>query len=568
MPPAYTPARGSHEFIRLVERTTNALVTKDDGALEEVKKALIQVHQQYDQVHEESEAKQARLNRLREEIRTADQQYVNKGDWSKKMDETWNALSSQFNEVKKRNQDSLQSKKVYQHMLKRTQREQAILKQKLFQMEEHLDRKKRELQQKRTESEQARCARVQIHQTLENYSEEATRERDVCKSALEAINGEFEKRKEANGRRADFESWRHEVALDAANEAFNTSAGRLRKLYAIEKLSGNFLQKTTFEQVERSQTTEDNFQKIRDVTGLADVMDIVHKFLNRDVEQEQLKKSVKEAELTLEALLHKNEKLKKEMEGLPVNSTDDPMALHKELEQEEQKLNEAIEEQEACRVRLQKITIQSEHMKRWAVACFEELAHLREFQHSPVESSSCSLRMLQYDTLPLPWHIQGQIEYCNAECLNIWHLLKEQKNLLNNHSFLKDNCRAQASDAQAAGSMGDGNEDDPATNFAEDREKRKNEAEACCNIARSKECDENSERMSRKGLLDLTLALCARQGCVRESAMEIERSIAATFWEVAGQSRLERKFSECSTAMQSSHSNAKPSVKPDDLMLV
>ena len=27
---------------RLVERTTNALVTKDDGALEEVKKALIQ----------------------------------------------------------------------------------------------------------------------------------------------------------------------------------------------------------------------------------------------------------------------------------------------------------------------------------------------------------------------------------------------------------------------------------------------------------------------------------------------------------------------------------------------
>ena len=30
-----------------------------------------------------------------------------------------------------------------------------------------------------------------------------------------------------------------QVALDAANEAFNTSAGRLRKLYAIEKLSGN-----------------------------------------------------------------------------------------------------------------------------------------------------------------------------------------------------------------------------------------------------------------------------------------------------------------------------------------
>lgn len=40
---------------------------------------VCKVHQQFDQVHEESEAKQARLNRLREEIRTADQQHVNKG---------------------------------------------------------------------------------------------------------------------------------------------------------------------------------------------------------------------------------------------------------------------------------------------------------------------------------------------------------------------------------------------------------------------------------------------------------------------------------------------------------
>lgn len=42
--------------------------------------------------------------------------------------------------------------------------------------EEFLERKKRELQQKRDESEQARCARVQIHQTLESYSGEALRE--------------------------------------------------------------------------------------------------------------------------------------------------------------------------------------------------------------------------------------------------------------------------------------------------------------------------------------------------------------------------------------------------------
>merc|ERR1711972_788657 len=107
---------------------------------------------------------------------------------------------------------------------------------------------------------------------------------------------------DAKERRERFDEWRREVAKDAANEAFNASAGRLRKLYAVEKLAGNCLQKITYEQVERSQTTENGFQKIREVTGLADVMDIVHKFLNRDVEHEQLKSSVKEAEVRRETL--------------------------------------------------------------------------------------------------------------------------------------------------------------------------------------------------------------------------------------------------------------------------
>merc|ERR1719335_1719881 len=114
--------------------------------------------------------------------------------------------------------------------------------------------------------------------------------------------GTLQTKKNAIKRRSEFDAWRHEVALDAANEAFNASAGRLRKLYAIEKLAGNCLQKITCEQVERSQTTENGFQKIREVTGLADVMDIVHKFLNREVEHEQLRGSVKESELRLDAL--------------------------------------------------------------------------------------------------------------------------------------------------------------------------------------------------------------------------------------------------------------------------
>merc|ERR1719201_2586490 len=155
-----------------------------------------------------------------------------------------------------------------------------------------MNRKRMEASRKRCQAERLHADKVTKSRELDLLERDAEQEREACTEAKECMEGELEKRKEANKRRADFESRRHEVALEAANEAFNTSAGRLRKLYAIEKLAGNTLQKITIEQVSRSQTTENGFQKIREVTGLADVMDIVHKFLNREVEHEQLKSSV------------------------------------------------------------------------------------------------------------------------------------------------------------------------------------------------------------------------------------------------------------------------------------
>merc|ERR1719387_2812092 len=156
-------------------------------------------------------------------------------------------------------------------------------------MEHHLSRKRQEAQRLVASCQRITTAKVQDQRELETLEREADLEREMCEQALGEMGDSLEARREAIKRRADFDSWRHEVALEAANEAFNRSAGRLRKLYAIEKLAGNSLQKRNFEQVERSQVTEDGFQRIREVTGLADVMDIVHKFLNKNVEEEQLK---------------------------------------------------------------------------------------------------------------------------------------------------------------------------------------------------------------------------------------------------------------------------------------
>jgi hypothetical protein len=181
------------------------------------------------------------------------------------------------------------------------------------------------------------------------------------------------------------------VALEAANEAFNASAGRLRKLYAIEKLAGNCLQKITFQQIEKSQSVEDGFEKIRYVTGLADVMDIVHKFLNRDVESEQLRTSVKDAEVRLEALKQDYDESKRETEGITFDSGAAGRSgdIYKDVEDIERRLSDAMKEHEMCSMRLQKTTLQVEHMKRWStrvgqlLASFDEPVHVSSPTHLP-----------------------------------------------------------------------------------------------------------------------------------------------------------------------------------------
>merc|ERR1719482_501055 len=233
-------------------------------------------------------------------------------------------------------------------------------------MEEHLARKHKELHESGAKKRSLQQAEVASQEHLEIQRQELDGERELRVIALERIKSRVEAKNASIKRRADFERWRHVVALEAANEAFNASAGRLRTMWALEKLSGNCLQKVIFEQVEHSQATEDGFQKIREVTGLTDVMDIVHKFLNRDVEHEQLKNAVAEAESKLESLREEYQHFKRETEGITFdNESGLSRKIYQEVEDCEAHLNKCLHDHALSRERLQKTTLDLEQMKAW-----------------------------------------------------------------------------------------------------------------------------------------------------------------------------------------------------------
>jgi chromosome segregation ATPase len=398
-----TSNRQCEKFSKLAERITDQFVTDDTAIVEDVRRSLLQVRQQYDSVRHEAEQKDAKLTRLKWDIRMFDNMHSQKGDEGHRLDKICQGLRDQYMEYEKEIHETKTSRKVYVHMLARIQKEQAVLRQKMLLMEEHVTRKVREEFQQSAERERANESRIKAARGSAALKADADMEREARTNAKLAMDAELERRKQATVGRAKFEEWRNTVALDAANDAFNASAGRLRKIFAIEKLCGNCLQKMTFEQIDRSNQTEDGFQRIREVTGLTDVMDIVHKFLNRDVEHEQLKGSVKDAELKLEELRQILQEIKRDTEGIAFDSNEDGSstgAIYKEIEESERRLNDSLEEHEHSSNRLQKTVLQAEHVKRWTARIGQMLASVEE----PVKVESPA------DVAPFFKRLHGTIE--------------------------------------------------------------------------------------------------------------------------------------------------------------
>lgn len=61
-------------------------------------------------------------------------------------------------------------------------------------------------------------------------------------------------------------AWQQSIVQDAAAAALSASSGKWRRLFCVEKLIANALQRTSVENVEKYQSTEDTFRKIREAT--------------------------------------------------------------------------------------------------------------------------------------------------------------------------------------------------------------------------------------------------------------------------------------------------------------
>jgi len=179
-------------------------------------------------------------------------------------------------------------------------------------------------------------------------------------------------------------------------------------------------------------------------------MDIVHKFLNRDVEHEQLKTAVKEAESKLESLREEFEHFKRETEGITFdNESGVTRKIYQEVEDCESHLNKCLYDHQSSRERLHKTTLTLEQMKSWSrrmnqsLLAFEEVAQLDS--NAQLGDYFIGLRTTVEKFLS---HIQQQALVGKVQKKTGQQLVAkehhERGRLLNDKEFIRSNCRVPA----------------------------------------------------------------------------------------------------------------------------
>lgn len=236
--------------------------------------------------------------------------------------------------------EQLNTKKSYEHMLKRTRLEKVSINQKTNQLSKTLKSTQSLLE---SEEKNRRRTRETLHKSLsklkevqKNYKTEEKKKQE----SLQSLNKNMQYRQEAALRREQRTKRQKEVAELAANGFRNSKEIYYQEQVLIHRFWHLFMKKKYRDEQSASMELVEAFDQIRASTGIPDPKAIVARFTNRETYYKELLEDVSKHEEQLDQIKEKSEHLRKELKEVALvegqRVTGNP---NKEFSE----LNEAIE---------------------------------------------------------------------------------------------------------------------------------------------------------------------------------------------------------------------------------
>lgn len=339
----------------------------------EVSTQLAIIRKRHDQTKEANLRKRKQVDKLKQELDQVGT-VTNAAEGEQKSLETRvEQLERALTAAQAKQEEELQNKTVYEHMLDRMKKDRIALEIKAQSLSQNLRSARQVLGSEQQKSRKTMEAKFQSRLQLKDLKDQYEFEKRQKEDRIIQLERNVRMRQEASNRREERQKRQAEIAEAAAKADSDSQESRLRDNVLLLRFWYNFLKWKLENERNRSVDIEKAFQKIRVATGLQDVQEIVERFLTREQTYNEFISGVSEAESKLEALKQQNVEAREELLKMQLDENGGARALYHEVEELEAQQGHLVKESTIVKERLKKTIGLYDQVLEWATKIMKRI---------------------------------------------------------------------------------------------------------------------------------------------------------------------------------------------------
>lgn len=229
-------------------------------------------------------------------------------------------LEEALEDTKYKIEEEMFTKHSYLHMLDRMKKDFIASKIASSENEVSLKNKANILETQQQRHRKIQEEKLQSKQIFKNLMDNIQKQQQDRQQRIHELQKCIRNKEESVQKRIERQRKNQEIAEAAANENKDSSELRMREKFYVQKLWNAFMKQKMKKEMEKSKAIDDAFKEIKTATRVADVQEMVKKFLTRESTYSQLLAKVSEFERHMENLKRDNDALKERLNELNIDT--------------------------------------------------------------------------------------------------------------------------------------------------------------------------------------------------------------------------------------------------------
>ena len=348
--------------------------------LETSRRYLVSLQKTYDKLKSEADGREQQQKKYQEDLAAMDRACTEarREQLNTAKNTAMQTLQDDIAKEEKLVKEATIQKDVFSHMMKRLADDALDSRRDSVKIEEALKNVDKEIHAVTLQLQTAKQESKHEETKLNKLAAQVAARRKMQESRLDGINRVLAERSSLVEKQEERVRMREAVAARSKFDLGAQEEQRLKRMHVIRKVYSSMLEKKITAEEESLGALETTFQKIKIVTGLSDVDEIVQKFKERTAKTSQLHAHADEIRTRIDALREDNTKRREKLMRSATEASSGAREMYREMDTFTKGLGKAVKDCEDARDRAIRSNVTLEQLKL-AVARFRSKVEGREY---------------------------------------------------------------------------------------------------------------------------------------------------------------------------------------------